>query len=422
MTPEELVAAGKELRSAWERLSEIHNRAKTEGRNLSRREVAEVRELRDRADAINAKLPRNVGPRAQAPAYPTGGDVDNTSDRLKPEERVSDWLRERGLVGTGGYDAPERLSLGKAIRGAVTGRWGKDAESEQRALSESVLAGGGYLLGPALMGNVIDRLRNQMRLIEAGATTIPLTSEETYLARLATGTTPVTWHSENGDVPTSDMGFERIVFKPKTLPVIVKISAELFEDLSPGANDTIEHEIAQALSLELDRAALWGSGVDPEPAGIRNQSGVTITTLGSGNGDVVAGWDTLTDAVSVVRGHNVEPSAILWSSRTQQSHDKLKTSIGSYLEPPPSIAPIRRLATNQIPTNLHVGGSTDCTEVYVGRFSDVLIGIRTDMRLQVRALTERYIDTLSYGLLAYLRADVQLAHPESFNVLTGVRS
>jgi HK97 family phage major capsid protein len=406
-----------ELRSKLTRLDEIRTRARNENRDLSRREAAEVSEIKASAEAISARLPIVDGRLTQGDARFPG---DREPDRLKPEERVADWVRENGHVRSGGYDEPDRLSFGRMVRGAVTGSW-EGAEAEQRALSEGTLAAGGYLLGPALSSTVIDRVRNQMRTMQAGATTVPLTAETTYMARLASGSTPVSWKVENNTIADSSMTFERIVFNAQTLPVLVKLSVELFEDLSPEATNTIEHEISLALSLELDRACLRGSGITPEPQGILNQTGVTLTSLGA-NGAPVSGWDTLTDAVSVVRGLNIEPSAILWASRTQQSHDKLKDSTGQSLRPAPSIDPIPRLSTNQIPTNLSVGGSgAVCSEIYVGRWSDLLVGIRTDMRFQVRALTERFADNMQVGLLCYLRADVQLAHPGSFNVVTGIK-
>jgi HK97 family phage major capsid protein len=70
---------------------------------------------------------------------------------------------------------------------------------------------------------------------------------------------------------------------------------------------------------------------------------------------------------------------------------------------------------------LTAGANSDASEIYVGRWSDLLVGIRTDLRFQVRVLNERFIDNLQYGLLCYLRADVALAHPAAFNVVTGAR-
>lgn len=39
----------------------------------------------------------------------------------------------------------------------------------------------------------------------------------------------------------------------------------------------------------------------------------------------------------------------------------------------------------------------------------------------VKSSQERYIENMQVALLAFLRADIQLAHPEGFVVTTGVR-
>jgi HK97 family phage major capsid protein len=257
---ERLLAARSDIIAKTKRLLEIVEGAQTEGRDLSRRERAEAEQLRREGEELRSRFPAPTGQSLMSNGR-GAPDTSEASDALRPEQRVSDWLRERGHVRSGPHE-PEGLSFGKMVRGAVTGRW-TDAEAEQRALSESSLAGGGYLLGPALSGTVIDRVRNHMRVMEAGATTVPLTTEQTYMARLASGAAPIAWHTEAAAITPSDMQFERVTFDAKTLPVIVKISAELFEDLSPQAAEAIEQEVAQALSLELDRACLRGSGATP---------------------------------------------------------------------------------------------------------------------------------------------------------------
>src|SRR5205085_11331262 len=131
--------------------------------------------------------------------------VDGSGDTLRPEQRVADWLGERGHHGHLSLDAPERLSLGKMVRGAITGEW-KGAELEQRALSESVLADGGYLVPTPLAGRMIDRVRNAMQVMQAGATTVPMTAPTLYLARLATGATPA-WKVEGSPIGDSTPEF-----------------------------------------------------------------------------------------------------------------------------------------------------------------------------------------------------------------------
>jgi HK97 family phage major capsid protein len=419
MDPAKMLELASELSKKFERLADLRTKAKAEGRDLSRRERAEVEAIKKEAEQLRERMPQ-VDPRAlQWNARTTRGETDK-ADTLTREQRVTDWLRERGDYRGGGFDRNEgeNLSLGKMVRGAVTGNW-RDAELEQRAMSESVLANGGYALAPELSSRVIDRVRNQMQVMKAGAITVPMETQQMYLARLA-GAAGASWKAEGQPIVDSTPTFERVVLTAKTLPVLVKISVELFEDLSVGATETIEREISSALSLELDRACLRGSGVDPEPTGIRNQSGVTITSLGASG--ATPSWDNVIDAVSTVRSANIEPNAILWASRTQQTFDKFKDLQNRYLEAPASLAEIPRLVTNQIPTNLTAGANTDASEIYVGRWSDVLVGMRTDLRFQVRLLDERFIDNLQYGLLVHLRADVALAHPTAFNVVTGVRA
>lgn len=408
----------REVSAKMERALELKQKAKAEGREPSRREQAEIDRVRREAKEISDRLP-NFDPRSVQPNARSGG-AEIAGDTLTREQRVSDWLREhsdyRGATGLG-RDDHEQLSVGKMIRGAITGNW-RDAEAEQRALSENVLANGGYALAPDLSARVIDRVRNNMAVMKLGATTVPMTTQQMYLARLAGGAN-VSWKSEGAAITESSPTFERVTLTAKTLPCLVRISAELFEDLSPEATDTIERELSLALSLELDRAVLRGSGVDPEPTGIRNAAGVTVTSLGTNGASPT--WDNVIDTVATVRAANLEPDGIVWASRTQQTFDKQKDLQNRYLEPPTSLAGIARVSSNQIPVNLTTGTNTDTSEIYVGRWSDVLVGIRTDLRFQVRVLDERYIDNLQYGLLVYLRADVALAHPAAFNVVTGVR-
>jgi hypothetical protein len=75
--------------------------------------------------------------------------------------------------------------------------------------------------------------------------------------------------------------------------------------------------------------------------------------------------------------------------------------------------------TNQIPTNLTTGTSTDTSEIYVGEWPMLYLGLRTGPLL-IR-LAERYADNGQFGLIIGFRGDVQLAQPAAFNVVAGVR-
>lgn len=121
-----------------------------------------------------------------------------------------------------------------------------------------------------------------------------------------------------------------------------------------------------------------------------------------------------------MRRRSGEPIGKSGASRTQTQLDKFEDTTGQPLQAPASIAELEHLVSNQVPNNLTVGTSTDCTEVYMGDWPEALVGIRS--QIQLRVLTERYADVGQIALRAMLRADVQLAHPALFAVVQGVKA
>jgi HK97 family phage major capsid protein len=357
------------------------------------------------------------------PAALGGSGTDDVA--LTREQRFADWYERRhgsfGIAGDGFSTLDVRdFSLGR-ITGALLGRLDRRelSDVEQRAMAEGIDASGGFLVPEYLSSTVIDRVRNKAQVIAAGALTVPMDSDTLNLARLAGGNSAA-WKAENAPVTESDQTWERVQLKTKTAVVLQRLSQELFEDLSPEGAKVIENEIVQALALKLDLAALRGSGTDPEPRGIRNQTGVNIVSLGA-NGAIPTNYDFLIDALSAVRDANGAPSAAIYASRTAKTLDKLKDSTGQPLRQPASVAELAKFVSNQIPVNLTQGTSTDCSEGYVGDFANVLIGVRPTIGVRVKVLSERYADNLQVGLIAWIRADVGLAHPEHLSVVTGIR-
>lgn len=336
-------------------------------------------------------------------------------DVLGREDSLRSWGEQRGLPGF----TPEArgLSFDRMIRGMVTGDW-TGAEAEQRAVSESPLTAGGHMVPTPVAATVIDKARAAARVFQAGAQTVPMTSQTLKYARLTAEPTPA-WRNEGAAIADQALTFDAVTFTARTMAMLVKCSIELFED-APNTDAVIEGSFAQQIALELDRVALRGTGTSPEPRGVRNQTGVSVVSHGA-NGDTIANlkYNMLIDALATARAANFEPNAIIDAPRTEQGLSKLVDTTGQYITPPAALSDIPRLATNQVPTNLTVGTSTDCSETYTADWRHLLVGIRTG--LTIRFLGERFIDTGEYAFLAYLRADVQLAQPAAFVVDVGVR-
>lgn len=326
---------------------------------------------------------------------------------LERGQSVEQWSRENG------HSTATDANFDNYLRGIATGKWkGADAE---RALAEGTQSAGGYLVPEVLANQVIDLARNQLRVIEAGAITVPMTSQTLRIPRL-TGEGTAAWRLENQALTASDLTFDAVTFKAKSLDRLIVMSRELFEDSDPSASNVIAQAFAAQLAAEIDRVALRGTGVDPQPLGLLNTAGVPITNHGA-NGTALPDYDWILDSIGLVRQNNFEPSAVLLAPRSQTKLSKIKDTSGRYLDAPANLPKV--LTTNQVPTNLTVGTSSDTSEIYVGDFSQLAIGIRTGFSL--RLLTERYADNGQVAFIANIRADVQVLQPKAFAIDLGVR-
>jgi HK97 family phage major capsid protein len=393
----------------------VLTRAATEQRDLTPDELAEhgrqVLAEREAADQMDAERDRQL---AQLRAAPTRrpGSTATGEPVLTREQSVSDWLQARGAFD--GYQ-DEPLSLQRYLRGMATGHW--DGATHERGLAEATVGAGGALVPAPLSARVIDLARARTVVLRAGAQTVPMTSQTLALARLTGEGTPA-WKTEGGNITAADLTFDRVSFTARTLVRRVDLSVELFEDADPSSEDVIARSFAGQMAVELDRAALIGTGTAPEPRGVLNQSGITTTTHGA-NGTAITNYDWWLDAIGAVRAAGFEPNAHIQAPRSSTSLSKLKeATTNAYLAPPAGLLPM--LTTKSIPITLTTGTSTDTSYVFTADWSQLLIGIRTDFTL--RFLGERFLaDTLSYSFVAYLRADVQVAQPTAFVADTGVR-
>jgi HK97 family phage major capsid protein len=74
------------------------------------------------------------------------------------------------------------------------------------------------------------------------------------------------------------------------------------------------------------------------------------------------------------------------------------------------------LPTGALPTNL--GGGTNESLAFLGYFPDLILGMRTELRIEV--LKELFAQTHEYAYVAHLRMDTGVFHPESFCRLLGI--
>lgn len=354
------------------------------------------------------KVPGIAGPAAAATVRE--GEVRV----LAPGDKLADVCRRDLIDGI----KPEDLSLGRVLRGLVTGEW-SGAEAEKRAvMAEGTSSLGGVLIPAPMAAQVIDLARNQAVVFRAGASTVPMTANTLKMCKV-TGDMSASWREENAAITASEMSFDSLSFTAKALAAICTISIELLEDAG-NVNGLIENSIAQAIALELDRAALFGSGVAPEPLGLNGVTGVQTISMGD-NGAALTGYSPFTLAMQKLYEKNAIPGAFVYSPRTWAAMEGLVDTTGQPLAAPASFASASKLVSNQIPNDLHQGTATNASSIFTGAWSNLMVGMRTSLTLEAsRVAGADAFSKMQVMVRAYLRCDVQVARPDHFVKIVGV--
>lgn len=131
-------------------------------------------------------------------------------------------------------------------------------------------------------GSFIDLLRKKAMVINLGATVLPgLQGNVAFPKQIGAGT--FSWVGENpgADVADSNLTLDQVTLSPKTGMSSTSYSRQLLrQSRNVDVDGLVMSDLVKINALGLDRAALHGSGVSPEPRGIYNTSGVGSVAFG----------------------------------------------------------------------------------------------------------------------------------------------
>src|SRR3989338_1800332 len=316
------------------------------------------------------------------------------------------------------------FSFGRLFRAMATKDW-TGARYEKKALGEGTGSAGGYLVPEQHVSEVKDRITAQAVVRRAGATVYPMGTDTLNIPRVSGGATAY-WVGENTQITSSDQTFAQTQLVARVLAAMVKVSNQLLQDTSGSAEAAIRRDIAKVLALAEDLAFIGGDGTANKPLGIINTSGVNEVTLGANGG--TPGFDTIYDALYQVELNSGAASAWIMHPRTKNTLRKIKDSSGQYiynfspsLREPDSLMGIPVYLTTQIPANLTVGSSTDCSYIICGQFDEAIIGERLGIEFSIDQSGTAFEYYQSW-IRAISRLDFTLRTPGVFCKVTGVRS
>lgn len=315
-----------------------------------------------------------------------------------------------------------------------------------KALSSGTGSAGGYLTIPQLAAELTPLLRARTCILALGAQVMPVATE-LDVAGLSTGASAY-WVAENGAIPTSEQSFSfAAVLRPKPLAALIPVSNRLLRDaaVTPSLDQALRTDLSQVIALRADLAFLRGTGSGGEPAGLLTFAGTTPAP-DLGVDGAVPSYDDLMNLLAGLRDVNAPFLSPGWifNPRLINVLQRMKTSNGTYLSSDPNLLtfdptggggrllglPFR--TTSQIPSNLHVGTSTDCSEIYLSSdWSEYWVGQDADLRIEVSNEASYTPDGGTTWVSAFqndqslFRSIIWLdgapRRPQLFSVMTGVR-
>jgi HK97 family phage major capsid protein/HK97 family phage prohead protease len=144
-------------------------------------------------------------------------------------------------------------------------------------------AGGNLVATELLSGSFIELLRNRMAMMRAGVTMLTGLQGNIAIPRQTSAATAY-WVGENQSPVESQQAIDQVNMTPKTVGAFVDYSRRLLLQSSIDVEGMVRSDLARVIALELDRAAIYGSGSSNQPLGLAGTTGIgteTITNAGT---------------------------------------------------------------------------------------------------------------------------------------------
>lgn len=375
--------------------------------------LSQAERLSGKIEALNDDA-QQAGDEHARRALANGGWKNSNGEPMKVLRNAADIRSHYAAKQTPGE---QPIALDDFLRGVAGMSTSKEVKA---ALSVGTDSAGGYAVPGTVMPGILEALVPASSVLSAGAGIVPLDTGAKTFTTAAVDTIPkAAWRLESGNVANSDPTFRGVIAAPKSLAFLFKVSRELLAD-APNLSEALNIAIAQAFAVELDRTALLGSGVAPEPKGLANTAG--IINIGNGeNGAALAGYGNFFAGIQgILQANAPHPTAAIMSPRSLVKLGSLTDQTGQPLRKPEMVEKLNLLSTTAIPDDLEVGTSEDCSEIYLGDFTKMNFMMREQVSIQVAK--ELYAGTGEIGFICHVRADIAVLYPKAFARITGVKA
>lgn len=277
----------------------------------------------------------------------------------------------------------------------------------QRANNVTVPAEGGNLVATDLLaGSFIDVLRNTSAVMGAGATFLQGLVGNVDLPRQTSGSTMAWINGEDGDATESEPTFDLVSLRPRDAAVYTEVTRRTLQQATPSIDAIIRRDIAVAIALGIDKAALYGTATNGQPRGITLQTGINTKTFAALGAPTYA---EIIDMIKLMMADNAYAGmprflmeAGMWAHLSTAPKQASGAEGNFILGDNDRIKGLPYTQSQQVNAN----------NLFLGDFSQLLIGEWGGMELNVDPYTHSLKGRVRY--VAFKTIDTAVRHPESF--------
>ena len=379
---------------------------------LIERGATEADAMRQVLEAIakrSSKQPAQAATPAAAAQPVAGGSSDiGLSDK---EARSYSFLRAiRAQAFPNDRAAYEAAAFEREVSAAVEQQMGVSArgylvsnEVLQRDLTVGTAsAAGDMVFTDGRPGSFIELLRNRLALDTLGVTMLTGLNGPVAIPRQTGGATAY-WVAEKGALTESNPTVDQVNMTPKTLGAYTEFSRRLLLQSSIDVEQMVRNELATVIALEIDRAALYGTGTSSQPQGLKQVTGINTK-------DFAAAAPTYAELVGMeteINADNADIGAMAYITNSTiyggfKTTEKASSTAQFILEPGGTVNGYPVVRSNQVASG----------DVFFGVWNQMLMGMWGALDLQVNPYA---LDTSGgVRVVALQDVDVAVRHPEAF--------
>lgn len=389
------------------------NQLDTEIRELEGElKILEAQEVRNRASAVPVSSP-NSG----ASISISDDDVEDRSFQImarpKDEARapLSSWVLRNMDVS----EASRKADPFAVIAALGSGR-PKNAITE-RALGEvRSVSGGTNLVDSYLSAKVLEVMLEKSHLANVGMKILPMQSSTHGFGRISEYPA-FSWLAAGATQSEQSVTFDSVSLSAKTLRSWARVTREFLQD-AVNAEQVLRTAFQKSGSNEIDRVGLEGTGTGQEPRGVASLTGVSSFSMGT-DGAAQTDYDHFIDITTEILEANgsIPNTAIMAPSRWADLQKLKEATTDAPLARPAALQNWSFRETAKILTNRTQGASSLASNIYVGNFDLLTLGVLLNMEI---GFVNHDAATNSMDILAVFRGDFASEYAPGLGKIIGV--